>query len=144
MARRPARQLRGLREVDAGQQQRKFLAAIARDQHGVFQRDDGQRFADPAQAGVAHDVAIVVVEQLEMIDIDHHQRDRLVCLGGLLPLLLQPHVETAAIGEAGEAVEASQLVEMLVGDMQFLLARGELARHVVERAASGSNSASSG
>ena len=54
-------------------------------------------------------------------------------LGGALPFLLELAVETAPVGEAGQAVEARQFIEMLVGDAQLFLASGELARHIVER-----------
>ena len=133
---RPARLLgeRGdPRQIEAGQQQGEFFAAIAGDEHGVLERDQRQRFADCAQAGIACDVAIAVVVQLEMIDIDHHQRHRLIDLAGAPPFLLELTVKAAAVGKPGEAVEARQLFEMLVGDAQFLFARGELLRHVVER-----------
>ena len=50
-----------------------------------------------------------------------------------MPLALELAVEAAPVGEAGKAVEARQLLEVLIGDLQFLLARRELARHVVER-----------
>ena len=78
-------------------------------------------------------MAVAVVVQLEMIDIDHHQRDRLATFAGVLPFALELAVEAAAVGKAGQAVEARQLFEVLIGDAQFLLALGELARHVVER-----------
>ena len=78
-------------------------------------------------------MAVTVVVELEVIDIDHHQRHRLVDLAGAPPFLLELAVEAAAVGEPGQAVEARQLLEVLVGDAQFLLAFGELLRHVVER-----------
>ena len=78
-------------------------------------------------------MAVAVVEQLEMIDIDHHQRERLAALGGALPFALDLAVEAAPVGKPAEAVEARQLLEMLVGDLQFFLALGELGRHVVKR-----------
>ena len=78
-------------------------------------------------------MAVTVVVELEVIDIDHHQRDRLVDLAGAPPFLLELAVEAAAVGEPGQAVEARQLLEVLVGDAQFFLALGELDRHIVER-----------
>ena len=77
-------------------------------------------------------MTVAVVEQLEMIDIDHHQRQRLLPIGRAFPLVVELTVEAAPIGESGEAVKARQLLQVLVGDLQFLLAPGELARHVVE------------
>ena len=116
-----------------GKKQREFLAAITGDKHGLFERDQRQRLADRAQAGIAGDVAVTIVEQLEVIDIDHHQRQRRAAFGGLLPFALDLAVEAAAVGKAAETVEACQLVEMPIGDLQFFLARGELGCHVVKR-----------
>ena len=76
-------------DIEARQQQREFLAAVAGDEHGLFQRDERQGLADGAQTGVAGDMAVAVVEQLEMIDIDHHQRERRAALGGALPFALE-------------------------------------------------------
>ncbi len=67
-------------KIETRQQQGEFFAAIAGDQHRLFQRDERQGLADRAQAGVAGDVAVTVVVELEMIDIDHHQRDRLAAI----------------------------------------------------------------
>ena len=52
---------------------------------------------------------------------------------GALPIARELTVKAAPIGEAGEPVEARQFLKMLVGNAQFLLARGELLRHVVKR-----------
>ena len=120
-------------EVEARQQQGEFLAAVTGDEHSLLQGDQRQCLADRAQAGVAPDMAVTVVEQLEMIDIDHHQRERLAALGRSTPLALELAVEAAPVGQAGKAVEARQLLQVLIGDLQFLFARRKLARHVVER-----------
>jgi hypothetical protein len=50
----------------------------------------------------------------------------------ILPCALKRAVKAAPVGEPGELVTASQRVEVLIGDAQFLLAAGELVRHVVE------------
>jgi hypothetical protein len=52
------------------------------------------------------------VEQLEMIDIDHHQRQRFAALDGVLPRALERALEAAPVGEPGEAVEARERVEV--------------------------------
>jgi hypothetical protein len=92
-----------------------------------------KRLADRAQAGIAGNVAVAVVEQLEMIDIDHHQRERLTALAGAASIRARARGRSRAGWRAAEAVEARQLVEMRVSNLQFLLALGELGGHVVER-----------
>ena len=86
-------------EVEAGHQQRELFAAIAGDQYRLFQRHQRQRLADRTQAGIAGDMAIAVVEQLEVIDINHHQRQRRAFLAGALPFAIQFAVEAAPVGE---------------------------------------------
>ena len=78
-------------------------------------------------------MAIPVVEQLEVIDIEHHLRNRLAMLGGELPFARQLPIEAAPVGEATQSVEACKRLEVFVGDLQFLLARGEFPRHIVKR-----------
>ncbi len=67
-----------------------------------------------------------------MIDIDHHQRERPAVFVGPLPFAIECTIEAAPVGQPSQAVEARQLIEVLNGDLQFLLPRGELVRHVVE------------
>ena len=121
-------------EIEPRQQQRELFAAVAGDQHRFFKRHQRQRLADRTQAGIAGDVTVTVVEQLEVIDIDHHQRKR------------RPQFSTALcqsrsswrskprrLASPLKTVEARQFLKVLIGDLQFLLARGELGRHIVER-----------
>ena len=77
-------------------------------------------------------MTIAVIEQLEMIDIDHHQGER----SHISPARRHSRFSSRSKPrrfETGKAVEARQLVEVLVGDVQFFFAGGELGRHVVER-----------
>ncbi len=46
-----------------------------------------------AQASVALDVAVIVVERLEMVDIDHQDGDWMAQADSRFPLLRQPLVE---------------------------------------------------
>ena len=66
---------------------------------------------DGAQAIVAGHVAELVVDLLEVIDVDHQQRDRL----GMLARVLQERdygiVEMAANVDAGEAVAAAEILQ---------------------------------
>ena len=84
------------RDVAAGEQQGEFLAAVTGDEDGILQSDERQGLADGAQAGVAADMAVTVVEQLEMIDIDHHQRQRFLPVGRAFPLVVELHGRSRA------------------------------------------------
>ena len=109
------------RRVDVGarQQQRELLAAVARRQIVVAGRGFLQQLADPAQADVAFDVAVAIVEQLEVVDVDHQQRDRATELAGALPFGGEPRVEAAPVGEAGQRVARRELLQVAVGGAQL-------------------------
>ncbi len=49
-------------------------------------------------------MAVVVVVKLELVDIDHHQRQRLLRAQAAAPLAGQTFVETAPVGDAGQPV----------------------------------------
>ena len=85
--------------------------------------------AEPGQAGVAFGMAIGVVEQLEVIDVDHQQRQLAVILQGLHPFEIErlwkprgwrgrTHVDRGHHGQP-------------VGGDQLALALAELRRHRV-------------
>jgi hypothetical protein len=59
------------------QQQRKLFTAIAGYGQLLLKGDVRQGLADRAQTGVALHMAVAIVEQLEVVDIDHHQGKRL-------------------------------------------------------------------
>ena len=87
------------------QQQAEFFAAIAAGKtHGVG-GDAGERFAEPGQAGVAFGVAVGVVVELEMIDVDHQERQFAGILLRLQPLEIEPALEAATVGKAREHVD---------------------------------------
>src|SRR5207237_797934 len=80
-----------------GQQQHEFLAAVARREVGLVARRERERLADHAQALVALKVAVAVVEQLEMVDVDHHQGNRALQIGGALPFGFESGIGAAAV-----------------------------------------------
>ena len=116
------------------QQQAELLAAIAAREAEVFRRNCRQRLAEPGQAGITLGVAVGVVVELEMIDIDHQKRQLRAILPGLHPFIFQPALETAPVGEAGEHVDGGHHGEAVVGGEQFALALAEPRRHGVEGA----------
>src|SRR6516225_8052605 len=115
-------------DIEPRQQQGEFLAAIPGNDQSLVECDQRQGFADRPQTGVALDVAITIIEQLEVIDIDHDQSERLAQFIRVAPGMIQFAIEAAPVGKAGKAVEARQFLQMLIGDLQLFLARRELAR----------------
>src|ERR1700674_4195030 len=53
------------------------------------------------KADIALGMAIAIVEQFEVVDIDHQERQLAVILPGLHPLEVEPALEAAPVGEAG-------------------------------------------
>ena len=82
------------------QQQREFLAADAGGQvvvaHALLQHARHRH-----QHLVAEQVAVGVVDQLEVVDVDQHQRHRRLAIGQVLGDVL---LEGAAVVQAGQAV----------------------------------------
>ena len=56
-------------------------------------------------------VAADVVDALEVVDVEHHQRDRVVRAAGAAELGAQPLVEVAVVVEAGQRVGVGQVLE---------------------------------
>ena len=109
----------------ARQDDRELLAAVARDQRALVAHARGDRGSDLLQAAVAAAVAVQVVVGLEVVDVDHDQRDRLAVPGRVMPRALQRLVEAAAVGEQGQAVGRRQLAQAVLE--QLLL--GDVAEH---------------
>ena len=83
------------------QQHDKLLAAIARDQICRAQAGAHQGLRHGPQAGIACRMAIAVVEQLEVVDINHQQRQRVAGPPGAVPFPLQRLVEAPPVGDVG-------------------------------------------
>ena len=60
-------------------------------------------------------MAEVIVDELEAVQVDEHEGNALFGPPGLLQVLLQPVQEIAAVGQPGEAVVVSHLVELILG-----------------------------
>ncbi len=103
----------GLRE-DGGE----LLAAVAGDEVGALVEDRGQGLGDALEAEVSGDVAVVVVEGLEEVDVHEHEPQGVARGAGVGPLLLDVLVEAPAVGDAGEAVQEGQGLELFVGIFQ--------------------------
>ena len=77
-------------------------------------------------------MAVGIVEQLEVIDVDHQKRQFAVVLLGLHPFEVEPALEAAPVGEAGQHVDRGDHGQPVIGGDQFPLALAELRRHRVE------------
>ena len=93
------------------QHQRELVAAQARGQVGLAALGL-QVGRDPAQRGVAGQVAIAVVDGLEVVEVDQHQRHRML-VAGARQHAGQELVEAAPVGQAGELVVARLEVRAL-------------------------------
>ena len=109
---------------------RELLAAVTRHEVPVW-RPLPQDAGDASQDRVTRLMAIVVVEVLEVIDVEHHDRGRSTALGHRLVGFAHGLVERAAIGQHGQGVGAGfrgvtdQLLRLGLqlgfGGMQLLL-----------------------
>ena len=114
----------------AGQQQRKLLAAIARDHVGRALAGGLQQVGDGLQAGIAGRMAVAVIEQLEMVHIQQQQGQRITAAPAALPLARQRGIKAAPVGHIGQGVDgghAAQLVGHLL-DAQLRLDAGQHQR----------------
>ena len=103
------------RAVAAGLRQRddELLAAVARrlvDAARLLREDP----ADPAQDLVALEVAVGVVDLLEVVDVEHHQRQLVTEALGARRLLRDQLAEAPLVGEPGELVGDRLLGDELV------------------------------
>src|SRR5690554_6244531 len=96
--------------VGAGQQDHELLAAVP---GGDIAAAD--LVADPpgdaAQDVVADEVAVTIVDRLEMIDVDHQARERRALAAAPRDLLVQPRLEVAPVAPAGQRVGQAALHE---------------------------------
>ncbi|MNY50779.1 hypothetical protein D3C86_1863140 [compost metagenome] len=67
-----------------------------------------QQPRETAQHFVACQVAMGIVELLEVVEVEHQSDQRLGLALGFADRLPGEQVETAAVGQAGQAVEGSQ------------------------------------
>ena len=89
-------------DIEPRQQQGEFLAAIPGNDQSLVERDKRQGFADRPQTGVTLDVAIAIVEKLEVIDVDHDQSERLAQFVRMPPGMIQFAIKAAPVGKAGK------------------------------------------
>src|SRR5450631_3766642 len=121
----PLRDLLGRRLADIEQDDGELLAAVAGDQI-VGAPAVLQDLGDPAQRIVARHVTVAVVVALEVIDVDHQDRQRQPSPVAALHLQRQPLAKVAVVVEAGETVGDRQLGEPRVQILELLGALDDL------------------
>src|SRR5690606_6049889 len=100
--------------VGGGGDDHELLAAAARDD-GVGAADEAREDAGHAlQAGGAGEVAAEVAVGLEAVDVAQEGGDALAGTAQARALAPEAIVERAAVGEAGEGVEAAEALQVLV------------------------------
>ena len=100
--------------VRAGQQEDELVAAVAR--RGVVRpQRSAQRGGDLPQQRVAGEVALLVVDALEVVEVDEHARERVPLADGAGDLLAHAELERAVVQQAGERVGARRGARVLVG-----------------------------
>src|SRR4029078_8403049 len=73
-----------------------------------------QRLGGPAECRIPGQVAVAVVDQLEVVDVDQGDVDQAAGAGGPGQLLPQPLVERAVVEQAGQRVAVDLRAEILV------------------------------
>src|SRR6185437_9920417 len=115
----PLGDLLGRRLADVEQDDGELLAAVTGDQI-VGAPPVLQDLGDAAQGVVARHVAVAVVVALEVIDVDHQDRQRQPGAVAALHLQRHPLAEVAVVVEAGQTVGDRQLGEARVQVLELL------------------------
>jgi hypothetical protein len=100
----------GLVAVDAGQEQRELVAADAREQL-ARPRVAAEPLRDRREHRVAGLVPVRVVDLLELVDVEHDERERRPLAMRPLDVLDEPLLQPAVVSEAGERVGEGELGE---------------------------------
>src|SRR6516165_1873177 len=75
----------------------------------------------------------VVVNELEAIDIQHHQRQRTMMAGGSSQLAIQKFEQVALVVNAGERVDDGEAIDLFVV-FRLDVAAGEVTKNPVPHA----------
>jgi hypothetical protein len=114
-----------------GQDDGEFVTAHAICPIGAPQRGR-QQLAEAAQDAVATRMALAVIDRLELVEIDEHQRQRRPVAHGGLDLTVELLVEGAMVAQPGERITQRVGQCGLVTDLELRLTgddRGDGARH---------------
>ena len=117
------------------QQDGELFSAIACDEVSGAVEGGAERVGDVLEALVAGEMAVGVVDALEVIDVDEQQGERAAMAMGAAPLGGEALVKAAAVGDSGEAVLQGHFFEAVAGLFECLLG---LEEAVVEQGGAGS------
>ena len=111
--------------VGAADQHGEFISTQARH-HVVGTHVFAQAVADGAQHQVAGIVAVAVVDRLEMIQIDQHQRHRLAAALGIGQRHFGALDQVAAVRQLGQRIMEGGMLQALFAFAQLLIGLGQL------------------
>ncbi|MCY1525736.1 hypothetical protein D9M68_607270 [compost metagenome] len=126
----------GLFHVGVRHQHAEFLATQTQQGVAVAAEHFAHALAEGAQAGIAHAVAVLVVDPLEEVDVHQQQRQLAAMALGTGAHGREQVVELVAVAQLGQAVGAAQGVQALalLQQLQFQLDHGAVfAMAAVER-----------
>ncbi len=90
-------------------------AGVRRPGHVIGAQAARQALRDDAQQVVSHGVSECVVDALEVVEVEEHDRERTPVAARRLERLLELLVEARAVGQLGEHVEVRKAVDLLDG-----------------------------
>ena len=99
--------------VRVGQDDRELVAAIAR-RDVAFPQGRTDLLGSPGQQPIAKEVAKPVVDQLEVVEVDHQDRQRRARALRTEQLFAQPLVQVAMVEVPGELVAVGQVAGIFV------------------------------
>ena len=99
--------------VCAGQNHHKLLSAIAQENIALANAL-ANLVCDVAQHAIAHDVAVGVVHLLEMVDIEHQQREGSPAAHRAGIFFVQAYHAESAVENARKRVERGEFLQLLV------------------------------
>ena len=106
--------------VGVGQDHEELLAAEARDDV-LLAHARAQPRGEPAQHVVARAVAVAVVERLEAVGVEDHDRELLVVAAGAAEQRVELADGEAAVRDPGELVVEGERLEVVLAREQLLL-----------------------
>ncbi len=98
--------------VGLGQQDREFLSAVAAYHINLAQLLVKER-RNLAQDFVSQQVAELIVQPLELIDVGHDHGHAGSVAAGTLDFFQDPQFEEAAVEDSGQSIEVGQLLDAL-------------------------------
>ena len=117
--RRASPSCNGRFERAIGQQQHELFAAEARDEIVDAIGETRAQAREFAQAFIAVQMPVRVVQGFEGIGVDQHQRELAMLHRLPFPLGREALVEAAAVRDAGQAIDHRQRFQLAIGGFEF-------------------------